>query len=110
MPRLQQPPDLDWQLDLHGGLSTEQALTEFLQAYDLLLQQPVDKVLLVIHGYGSTGRGGEIYLAPHQLLEHNRMRARFSHPLLDGRRNPGCTRVQWRLRQRLEVPDSLARW
>ncbi|MSQ82320.1 MAG: hypothetical protein EXR77_05285 [Myxococcales bacterium] len=110
MARLHQPTDLDWQLDIHHGVSATQALEQFCQAYALLEQQPLGKGLVVVHGYGSSGRGGQIYLALHHLLAHNRGQLSYGHPLLNGRTNPGCTRVVVRRLGPLTQPQHLLRW
>lgn len=107
-PRLRLQDGL-WFLDLHSGLGVPAALEALVVAWDWLRVRQVPVRLTVLHGYGSKGPGGEIYLALHQTFAHNRRLLGVRHPVEHGRVNPGVTVVTSRADGPLEIPASLPR-
>ncbi|MSQ85177.1 MAG: hypothetical protein EXR77_20260 [Myxococcales bacterium] len=104
--RLRKLDDADWQLDLHTGLSVATAVAVFAQT---VAELPAGVTLEIIHGYGKSGSGGEIYLALYQVLALNRKMLAYRHPVLNGQPNIGCTLVQRQAAGELAMPVELQR-
>ncbi len=99
-----------WHLDVHHGLAAAEAVSELCAAWDLMLAAGGTMALQVVHGYGKSGKGGEIYFAVHQLLAANRRRVAQSHPKDPrGQPNPGATVLRVGRAEALQAPAVLQR-
>ena len=81
----------DPEIDLHGLRVTE-ALERLSKACNLRLRAGDGRPLHVIHGYGSSGRGGDLRTAVREYLDQNSARVEYT----PGERffnNPGVTIV-----------------
>jgi len=66
----------DSYIDLHG-LRVQEALSRLSAACNRLLKSGRRGPLRVIHGYGSSGKGGDIREAVREYLEHNSSRVEY---------------------------------
>ncbi len=109
-PRLNRNDPQLWHLDVHHGLSAVDAIGELCAAWREMVAAGGAMTLHIVHGYGKSGRGGEIYFAVHQVLAHNRGRVRQRQALDPiGRVNPGATLVEVARPQPLQLPVVLRR-
>jgi hypothetical protein len=86
------------EIDLHGK-TTEEAISFFIDSYNKVLKNKQIKSIYVIHGYGSTGKGGKIKKVFHSFLRENTYYLKY-----DFDSNPGATIVY--LKQKL--PNKLS--
>ncbi|HVP57426.1 MAG TPA: Smr/MutS family protein, partial [bacterium] len=81
----------DKQIDLHG-LPAREALRRFIRDYNAYVRSGRRDPIQVVHGYGSSGRGGVILRAIREYLAAN---ARCLDHIVEGESlaNPGVTIV-----------------
>lgn len=109
-PRLTRDDPQLWHLDVHHGLSAADAVAELGEAWAQMLAAGGGMALQIVHGYGKSGQGGEIYFAVHQVLAANRLRLRQRHPTdARGRPNHGATVVEMARMEPLQLPSVLRR-
>ena len=69
------PPSND-ELDLHG-LTVAEAIEQFVQGYNTLIDRDQYGCWKVIHGYGSTGKGGAIRAKLRAFLDEHLDKLRY---------------------------------
>ncbi len=89
-------------IDLHG-YTVPEAIAQFIDFYNQCVRSGHIGPIEVIHGYGSSGRGGVIKVALHEYLEANAHCIRGFVPVSG---NPGATRVHPKRPLPDDAPDT----